>query len=91
MTYISTNQNALNFKISRENVRFQAIFFPFKEQSCYTALLKTEVFRAECCKHRWGKYVVKEECKSDSQFNEIDDEQLVNMCEKAEKGAGKKV
>ena len=40
MTYTSTNQNALNFKISRENVRFQAIFFPFKEQSCYTALLK---------------------------------------------------
>ena len=40
VTYISTNQNALNFKISRENVRFQAIFFPFKEQSCYTALLK---------------------------------------------------
>ena len=41
VTYISTNQNALNFKISRDNVRFQAIFFPFKEQSCYTALLKT--------------------------------------------------
>ena len=40
MTYILTNQNALDFKISRENVRFQAIFFPFKEQSCYTALLK---------------------------------------------------
>ena len=38
-----------------------------------------------------GKYVVKEECKSVSQFNEIDDEQLVNMCEKAENGAGKKV
>ena len=38
-----------------------------------------------------GKYVVKEECKGDSQFDEIDDEQLVNMCEKAEKGAGKKV
>ena len=38
-----------------------------------------------------GKYVVKEECKSDSQFDEIDDEQLVNMCEKAENGAGKKV
>ena len=34
---------------------------------------------------------MKEECKSDSQFDEIDDEQLVNMCEKAEKGAGKKV
>ena len=27
VTYISTNQNALNFKISRENVRFHAIFF----------------------------------------------------------------
>ena len=23
-------------------MRFQAIFFPFKEQSCYTALLKTK-------------------------------------------------
>ena len=38
-----------------------------------------------------GKYVVKEECNSYSQFDEIDDKQLVNMCEKAEKGAGKKV
>ena len=38
-----------------------------------------------------GKYVVKEECKSVSQFDEIDDEQLVNMCEKAENSAGKKV
>ena len=44
MTCISTNQNALNFKISRENLRFQAIFFPFKEQSCYTALLKIDGF-----------------------------------------------
>ena len=43
VTYISTNQNALNFKISREIMRFQAIFFPFKEQSCYTALLKTVI------------------------------------------------
>ena len=38
-----------------------------------------------------GKYVVKEECKSDLQFDEIDDQQLVHMCEKAEEGAGKKV
>ena len=41
VTYISTNQNALNLNISRENLRFQAIFVPFKEQSCYTALLKS--------------------------------------------------
>ena len=34
---------------------------------------------------------MKEECKSDSQFDEKGDQQLVNMCEKAEKGAGKKV
>ena len=40
VTCISTNQNPPNFKISRENLRLQAIFFPFKEQSCYTALLK---------------------------------------------------
>ena len=38
-----------------------------------------------------GKYVVKEECKTDSQFDEIDDKQLVSMCEKAEKGEEKKV
>ena len=32
-----------------------------------------------------GKYVVKEECKDDSQFDEIDDKQLISMCEKTEK------
>ena len=32
-----------------------------------------------------GKYVVKEEHKDDSQFDEIDDKQLISMCEKAEK------
>ena len=26
-------------------MRFQAIFFPFKEQSCYTALLKSNAFK----------------------------------------------
>ena len=31
-----------------------------------------------------GKYVVKEEHKDDSQFDEIDDKQLKSMCEKAE-------
>ena len=38
-----------------------------------------------------GKYEVKEEFKSVSQFDEIDDEQLVNMCEKTENSAGKKI
>ena len=38
-----------------------------------------------------GKYVVKEESKFDSQFEEIDDKELVNVCEKAEKGEEKKV
>ena len=37
------------------------------------------------------KYVVKEESKFDSQFEEIDDKELVNVCEKAEKGEEKKV
>ena len=32
-----------------------------------------------------GKYVVKEEHKDDSQFDKIDDKQLISMCEKAEK------
>ena len=32
-----------------------------------------------------GKYVVKEQHKDDSQFDEIDDKQLISMCEKAEK------
>ena len=30
-----------------------------------------------------GKYVVKEEHKDDSQFDEIDDKQLISMCEKS--------
>ena len=38
-----------------------------------------------------GKYLVKEECKTDGQFDEIDDQQLVSVCEKAEKGSEKKV
>ena len=38
-----------------------------------------------------GKYVVKEEHKDDSQFDEIDDKQLISMCEKAVKGVDKKV
>ena len=35
-----TNQNPPNCTKPGENVRFQAFFFPFKEQSCFTALLK---------------------------------------------------
>ena len=38
-----------------------------------------------------GKYVVREEHKSDAQFDEIDDQQLVSVCEKAEKCSEKKV
>ena len=33
-------------------MRFQAVFFPFKEQSCYTALLKIDFLKAFCfCKN----------------------------------------
>ena len=38
----------------------------------------------------WGKYVVKQEPNSDSQFEDIDDKQLVSVCEKAEQGENKK-
>ena len=37
-----------------------------------------------------GKYVVKQEPNSDSQFEDIDDEQLISLCEKAEQGENKK-
>ena len=52
--------------------------------------MKTVVFRSECCKCRWGKYVVKQEPNSDSHFEEIDDKQLISLCEKAEQGDNKK-
>ena len=37
----SANQNPPNCSRPRENVWFQVFFFPFKEQSCFTALLKS--------------------------------------------------
>ena len=38
-----------------------------------------------------GKYVVKQEFNCDSQFDEIDDKQLVSVCEKAENGEDKRL
>ena len=37
-----------------------------------------------------GKYVVKQEPNSDSQFEDIDDKQLISLYEKAEQGDNKK-
>ena len=36
------------------------------------------------------KYVVKQEPNSNSQFEDIDDKQLISLCEKAEQGENKK-
>ena len=38
-----------------------------------------------------GRYIVRQDSKNDSQFEEMDDYQLVSECEKAEKSEDKKV
>ena len=38
-----------------------------------------------------GKYIIREDSKNDSQFEDMDDDKLVSACEKAEKVQEKKV
>ena len=38
-----------------------------------------------------GKYIIREDSKNDSEFEDIDDDKLVSVCEKAEKVQDKKV
>ena len=38
-----------------------------------------------------GKYIIREDSKNDSQFEDIDDDKLISVCEKAEKVQEKKV